>query len=82
MAALDLFIGEPEYLGKGIGKEMLKKYVHGVIVDTYPHKDSVYICQDINNEAALATSMSAGFKFVRNLLEEGRDSLLLMKTLR
>lgn len=46
-AGLDLFIGEEEYIGKGIGKEAIKAFLEEMIWNKYdycvvdPHKDNL-----------------------------------------
>jgi len=76
--SLDLFIGDANYLGKGIGAKMLGAYIKEIVFPLFPSEDTVYICHEKNNLAALATSLSVGFQILRSVLEEGKESTLLL----
>lgn len=77
---IDLFIGEPEFVGKGIGSLMLKSYVHKIAFPLFQQEDSCYICHDLTNTIARSCSRKAGFYPVREVIEEGKSCELLMLT--
>ena len=74
--SLDLHIGEPTFLGRGLGRAMLDAYVRGLAL---PHfaQTTAYIAHDQANTAALACSKAVGFKAVRKFVEDGEPMLLL-----
>ncbi|MDO8380575.1 GNAT family N-acetyltransferase [Phenylobacterium sp.] len=74
--SLDLHIGEPTFLDRGLGRAMLDAYVRGLAL---PHfaQTTAYIAHDLANTAALACSKAVGFKPVREFVEDGEPMLLL-----
>ena len=72
--SLDLFIGDEKFLGKGIGSQMLKAYIDQIALPSFPHEKTIYLCHETNNVTAIATSKSVGFKFLGNVMEEGKLS--------
>jgi len=74
--SLDLHIGEPTFLGRGLGRAMLGAYVRGLAL---PHFDqtTAYIAHDLANTAALACSQTVGFTPLREFVEDGEPMLLL-----
>jgi RimJ/RimL family protein N-acetyltransferase len=54
LAAIDLFIGEKEYLGQGFAAEILKQF-------DYQNFEYILVDPDINNIAAIKTYEKAGF---------------------
>lgn len=75
--ALDFFIGEVEYLGQGLGKLLLRDYLESVAFEIFPKEQNFFICHDKNNSRAIATSKSCGFRFLREVIEDGIESELL-----
>ncbi|MGE0525710.1 MAG: GNAT family N-acetyltransferase [Bdellovibrionales bacterium] len=55
--SVDLFIGEPSFLGRGMGKAMLTSYLETVAFTLFPDEVSCYICHERANAAALACSL-------------------------
>ena len=78
--SVDLFIGEPEYLGRGLGKVLLNLYVKEVVLGLFPNVADCYICHEVNNEVAIRASAAAGFVMLREVVE-GREPSVLMKRL-
>lgn len=76
--SLDLFIGEPDLLGRGFGRAMLRAYVHDVAFRLYPDESKCFICHDLNNVRARTCSVAAGFKPLRQVIEAGTPSELMM----
>lgn len=74
--SLDLHIGEPPFVGRGLGRAMLDAYVLGLAL---PHfgETTAYIAHDKANTAALACSMAVGFTALRDFVEDGEPMLLL-----
>ncbi|WP_421931107.1 GNAT family N-acetyltransferase [Phenylobacterium sp.] len=72
----DLFIGEPTFLGRGLGRAMLDAYVRDLAL---PHfaETIAYIAHDLANTAALACSQAVGFTPLREFVEDGEPMLLL-----
>jgi aminoglycoside 6'-N-acetyltransferase len=75
--SVDLFIGEPELIGKGFGHAMLRAYMD-IAFSLFPGETRCYICHEKANEAACHASEAAGFMYLRGAVEEGRDCRLLM----
>ena len=76
--SVDLFIGEPAFLGQGLGKAMLGAYLHLVAFVLFPEETRCYICHEKSNIPALSCSKSAGFEYVRDVVESGERSELLV----
>jgi aminoglycoside 6'-N-acetyltransferase len=77
--SIDLFIGEPDLIGRGVGRRMLGGYVDQVAFALYPDEQLCWICHETENLAALACSKAAGFVPVRQLLDDDKPSLLLVR---
>lgn len=74
--SLDLHIGDPTLVGKGLGRAMLGGYVSGVALPHYA-EHRAYIAHDLDNAAALACSRSVGFRPLEQFLEDGEVKQLL-----
>jgi aminoglycoside 6'-N-acetyltransferase len=59
--AIDLAIGEPEFLGRGLGKRMVLEFLHHVLRPAAPDCTEVWIDPDPTNERAVRTYAAAGF---------------------
>ena len=77
-ASIDFYIGEPDRLGRGLGKRMERSYVLDVVFPLYPHESNCYVCHEAANLAALACSQAAGFRPLRDVTEAGQASRLLV----
>lgn len=62
LGKLDFYIGEEEYLRRGIGAEILKVF-------DYQNFDYIMVDPDINNIAAIKTYEKAGFKKIAEHLD-------------
>lgn len=69
--SLDLFIGEPEFLGKGWGRLILSQFLHDIAFPLFPEEQVCWIYHDARNRRARHASMAAGFQPVRSFHEEG-----------
>jgi aminoglycoside 6'-N-acetyltransferase len=77
--SIDLYIGEPAFVGRGVGRAMLAAYLADVAFPAYPDEDLAYIAHEPDNLAALACSLAVGFKPLRRIVEDGVvDQLLVL----
>lgn len=58
LAAIDFFIGDADYIGKGVGAEVLKSF-------DYQGYKNILVNPDMNNIAAIKTYEKAGFKKIK-----------------
>jgi aminoglycoside 6'-N-acetyltransferase len=77
-ASIDFYIGEPDALGRGLGKHMERSYVLDVVFPLYPAESNCYVCHESSNGLALACSQAAGFKPLRDVIEAGLPSHVLV----
>ncbi len=75
--SLDLFIGEPAFLHRGLGRVALASYLRTVALPHYPGETRAYIAHEPDNQPALACSAAVGFQPVRAFDEYGIEMLLL-----
>ena len=78
-ATIDLYIGDAAWLHKGLGWLIELKFLSEIVFKFFS-SDECYISHDIDNIAAVKTSKKAGFTYLRNLVENGRDNMLLVNT--
>jgi aminoglycoside 6'-N-acetyltransferase len=76
--SVDLYIGEPAFVGGGYGRAMLAGYLGRVAFLAYPGEDLAYIAHEPDNLAALACSRTVGFKPLRHIVEDGVVEQLLV----
>jgi aminoglycoside 6'-N-acetyltransferase len=67
LAALDFFIGEDEYLGKGLGSESLRQFLKEYIDPIY---QACFVDPDIMNIHAIRSYDKAGFRAIRAFSKE------------
>jgi aminoglycoside 6'-N-acetyltransferase len=74
---IDLYLGDPRYLGRGIGRRMLLAFLDEVIFvdNAVPY---AMIDPDVTNERAIRTYEQAGFVRV-GVLERADETVLLMR---
>lgn len=65
-AAIDLYIGETDYIGKGIGGELLERFVTDIIDDKFKH---IFLDPEIDNKAAIRCYEKLGFE-IKGQFEE------------
>lgn len=73
---IDLFIGDPAFLGKGLGQAMMKSYLDNVVFRIFPDETRCYIVHAKGNPAALKCSKSVGFRFVRDVCDVTENGVL------
>lgn len=64
LAAFDIFIGEEEYLNKGIGSESIRKFTEEYIFPKYKY---AFVDPEFKNEAAVRAYEKAGFKILKRV---------------
>ena len=77
-ASIDLYMGEQSLLGQGWGKRMERAYVLERVFPLYPREQHCYVLHERGNAAALACSLAAGFQPLRDVVEAGQPSHLLI----
>ncbi|MGE3063293.1 MAG: GNAT family N-acetyltransferase [bacterium] len=77
-AGADIFIGEEEYIHKGWGTAILRKFIDEVIF-CKENIDSCIMGPDPENVTAIKTYEKLGFKYLRTIrnFEEGSDEYLM-----
>jgi aminoglycoside 6'-N-acetyltransferase len=75
--SIDLFIGDPAFLHRGMGRAFLAAYLHDVALP-YFAEQRAYISHAAANTTALACSQAAGFRPLRAFMEDGVPTLLLV----
>lgn len=76
--SVDLFIGDPSTLGRGLGRAALGAYLREVAFPHFPSETRAYIAHEPANTAALRCSEAVGFRPLRSFLEYGIETVLLM----
>jgi aminoglycoside 6'-N-acetyltransferase len=76
--SIDLFIGDPAFVGGGYGRAMLGGYVREIAFPLYPAETRCFIAHAHDNIAALACSRGVGFRDVGDFVEDGVDMRLLL----
>jgi len=78
VAGVDLLVGEEELTGHGLGPEVLRRFVDGVVFA----RSATTACiagVEIGNERSLRAFEKAGFVAVRDYEEEGRPHRLVRR---
>lgn len=72
IAGVDLLIGDPEQVGRGLGPEILAQFVHDVVTA----RAAVATVDEANRRSWRAFE-KAGFRYVRDVEEDGRPHRLM-----
>jgi aminoglycoside 6'-N-acetyltransferase len=75
-AGVDLLIGEPEQLGRGLGPEILATFTREIVFAN-PRVDTVVATVDEENRRSWRAFEKAGFRKARNVVEDGRPHRLM-----
>ncbi len=75
---VDLLIFEPDLILKGLGRAMLSAYLRDIAFLLFPDEQRCFIGQENENVAGWRTSESVGFHYVRDFVEDGAPSRLLV----
>ncbi len=65
-ASVDLFIGESDFMGRGLGSLMLHKFVTEVVFAA-PNVDTCIIGPEPDNKRAIHVYEKAGFKYIKTI---------------
>ena len=77
---VDLFIGEPDLIGKGYGTQLLANFVDSIIKQKYPAADCVVADPEVTNLASVRAFEKAGFsKGTVVNGEHGPEQLMILK---
>jgi aminoglycoside 6'-N-acetyltransferase len=74
----DYFIGEPELIGRGLGRAMLSAYLRDVVFPTFPEETRCVVCHEQENAASHGVLKSVGFRWERDLFESGAPARMMM----
>ena len=78
-ATIDLYIGDVAWLNRGLGWLIELKFLSEIVFQIFS-TDECYISHDRENIAALKASKKAGFTYLRNFIEDGKENMLLFNT--
>src|SRR5262245_28587818 len=59
--SVDLYIGDPTFLRRGLGQAVLSAYLQQIAFPCYPGETGAYIGHELINTAALRCSQAVGF---------------------
>jgi aminoglycoside 6'-N-acetyltransferase len=76
--SMDYFIAQPELIGCGLGKAMLAAYLADVVFPTFPDEQRCVVCHERANQASGGVLRSLGFAWVRDLVEGGEPSRMMV----
>lgn len=72
---IDQFIGDPDMVGKGIGTEIIKRFVANIFLLT--HVTQVITDPEPKNKRAIRAYEKAGFQAIGEIKTPGGDALLM-----
>ena len=75
--SVDLYIGEPSFLGRGFGQAALRGFLRLIAFPHFRAESRVYISHESGNEAALQCSRAVGFRPLQTFPENGVENILL-----
>jgi len=73
-AGVDLYIADPANTGRGLGTEMLRRFVEEIVF-ARPETVAVTADPDVRNRASIRAFEKAGFRRVRELVDPQDDEL-------
>lgn len=76
---IDLYIGEPAYLGRGLGRRMLERFVDEIVLAD-PAVPYALIDPDVGNERAIRTYRRAGFTRIAEIERDGEAVVLMRRS--
>lgn len=74
-AGVDLFIGEKSFLGKGLGRMLLSRFLQKRV---FPFFDHCIIDPEVANKKAVKAYAACGFKIIDQMLSERGEAQYLM----
>jgi hypothetical protein len=72
------FFQKVPMIGKGLGRAMLSRYLREIAFPLFPDEQRCFIGHEHENVAGWRNSESVGFRFVRDFVEGGAPSRLLV----
>lgn len=69
-AGMDLFIGEKDFIGKGLGRDIVQKFLKDIVFRKETI-DKVIVGLEPDNKAAIRVYEKAGFKYLKTVQIEG-----------
>lgn len=72
-ASIDLFIGEKELFGKGLGKQLIQAFLNEVVFSESSEIQTCIIGPEPSNKRAIHVYESVGFRYVKNVQIPGED---------
>ena len=76
--SMDFYIGEPSYLGRGLGQAMLRHFLDQVLWVLYPAESRCYLAHSASNHRALKASKASGCQYLRDFIEDRQTMSLLV----
>lgn len=71
VVGIDLLIGEPDYIGRGLGPEMLRTFIRDILPLHYPTATGIVSDPAVENSASIRAFEKAGF--TRGQIVQGED---------
>ena len=75
---MDYFIGEPELIGRGLGRAMLAAYLEQVLFPAFPDERRCIVIYETENAASGGVLRSLGFRREKDLVEGGVPSTMMI----
>lgn len=72
---MDQFIGDPKFVNKGIGTEIIRQFVHGLLEN--PSVKEIITDPDPKNRRAIRAYEKVGFMPIGPIKTPGGDALLM-----
>ena len=76
LAAIDFYIGEKDYIGKGIGAKLLGKFLMGYVFKKF---NACFVDPASSNNAAIHTYRKVGFKVIQEIPEAAVTWMIIQK---
>ena len=77
--AIDLYIGETDFLRKGLGWLIELKFINEILSVLFLETEC-YVYHEKTNIAAIKTSKKAGFVYVKDIFEDGKINEIMKIT--
>jgi aminoglycoside 6'-N-acetyltransferase len=75
-AGVDLFVGEPDAVGRGLGAEILREFVRAIVFDRPETTAAIATVEEANRRSCRAFE-KAGFRHLRDVEEDGLPHRLM-----
>ncbi len=75
---MDYFIGEPALIDRGLGRAMLSTYLREILFPSFPEQRRCVVCFETANAASGAVLRSIGFRYEKQLIEDGVPSTMMI----